>query len=150
MAILNRKAIDEADDIERRTIPVAEWGGDVIVQGLSAAEHDKWEDWITNRKASSEGIFRASLVVRCLIDEDGNRLYGDQDAELMALSKKSGRVVDKIYSVAAALSGVTKSDADDLIKNFVQAPSDNSVSGSPETSDGEMLPGASDASAQAS
>ena len=55
---LNRAAILEAKDIPTETVPVPEWGGDVIVRGLTGDELDDYQGSIRQ--------FRRSLVHRLL------------------------------------------------------------------------------------
>jgi hypothetical protein len=118
MAVLSREAIIKSDDRQKEVVSVPEWGGDVIVRAMSSEELDSWEQWaVDQRQRWGDNIcpnLRASLCVRCIVDEKGERVFGDGEVEI--LGRKSGAALDRIYAVAARLSGRTKQDFDELKK----------------------------------
>lgn len=126
------------DDREVEIVPVPEWGTDaeVRVQGLTAEERDKFEMenaraqlGIKNEEKRLEARLRnirARLVVRCVIDENGQRKFSDNDAA--AVGRKSGAAVARIYLVAERLSGFAPADAEELAEAFVSAQDDDSSS----------------------
>jgi hypothetical protein len=69
---------------------------------------------------------RAKLLVKCLIDEAGERLFTDQDAP--ALGAKSGAVIDKLYDVASRLSGLSEEEKKEMEGNSEPAESAGSTS----------------------
>ena len=86
-AILSRDAILAADDLPRETVEVPEWGGAVVVQGLTSRQRDLFEASIQKRRAGGKkrhkdqrddedridlDNFRAKLVVRCVVDQQGS------------------------------------------------------------------------------
>jgi hypothetical protein len=76
---------------------------------------------------------RAKLLVKCLVDEAGERLFTDQDAP--ALGAKNGAVIDRLYDVAARLSGLSEEEKAELEGNSEPPTEDGgSTSSSPETS----------------
>lgn len=145
---LNRDQILGASDITTQSVDVPEWGGTVLVRGLTGRERDSWE--ASNRiQRGREMVYnqvdaRARLVVRALVDDNGDRLFKDTDAG--ALGAKSGKVLDRLFDVAAELSGITDASAADAEGNSEPDPSDGSISDSPETSD-EPSPNSSTPSA---
>jgi hypothetical protein len=58
---------------------------------------------------------RAKLVALTVVDEDGNRIFSDEDAE--ALGKKSAAALDRIFAVAQRLSGLRPEDVEELAGN---------------------------------
>lgn len=113
---LTREAILSAVDTQRERVDVKEWGGYVFVRQLLAFERDNWEMEIYNARQKNTPInVRASLVVRCVVDDEGNRLFSDADAE--AVGKKCGLAVDRVYEVASRLNLLSQSDKDELEKN---------------------------------
>jgi len=134
MSILNRNAILAAPDIVTETVTVPEWGGEVLVKAISAAERDEFEQAIVQMRRSGKRTemefnrsnFRARLAARALVDEDGDRLFSDADVEL--LGAKSASALDRVYEAAARLAGITKNDEEELEKNFVTTPSESSAS----------------------
>lgn len=124
-----REAIFAADDIAHRDVEVPEWHLTVRVSALTGAQRDAFEAAILkDRDDPAKGVdaigFRAKLVAVALIDENGDRLFRDSD--LAALSKKSARVLDHLYEVAAELAGLRQEDADRLAGNS-DAQSDGST-----------------------
>lgn len=105
--------------LERADVP--EWGegAQVFVRTMSGAERDAWEveqfdingkDVTVNRRN-----LRARLLVKCVVDESGKRIFEDGEAD--ALGSRSSRVIDRIYAVAQRLNGLSKKDEDELVKN---------------------------------
>lgn len=127
---LKRDAILNAVDIVTEEVPVPEWGGSVLVRGMNGAERDAYEgSMITGRGKDAQLNIqdaRAKLVVACSVDETGAQLFSG--ADVAALSRKSAIALDRIYEVAARLSGITKEDVEALVKNSVSVPSASSHS----------------------
>ena len=120
MAILNKAAILEADDLVTETVPVPEWGGEVIIATLTGADRDAYEASIIMADAHGQvrnnfENMRAKLVARCLVGEDGARLFTDQ--EIADLGRKNAAALDRCYGVASRLNAVSESDLEELAKN---------------------------------
>lgn len=119
-----------AVDIVSEDVEVAEWGGWVRVQGLTGAQRDAFEAGLSQRKGkkvttSMENI-RARLVAASAVDEAGRPLFSDED--VAALGKKSAAGLDRVFSVAMRLSGLSEADVDDLAENFTNGQSEDSSS----------------------
>ena len=112
-----------ATSIPSETVDVPEWDGKVIVRGLSAAERDQYEsglveflpDGRVRTKRNLQNV-RTSLVVRCLVDEAGERLFGDADIE--ALGAKSGAVIERLWIIARRLSGMGDEAVEAAVEDF--------------------------------
>jgi hypothetical protein len=100
-------------------VDVPEWGGTVYVRVMSGAERDGYEDETYRLNGKSVQLnrvnARARLLVRCLSDEEGKRLFSDADAD--TLGNQPADVIDKVYSVALRVNGFTEKDVEDLAKN---------------------------------
>jgi len=116
MAVLSREQIVKADDRRTEVVPVPEWGGEVIVRALSSEELDSWEQWIVDNRVGENTCpnLRASLVARSVVDESGNRVFGDGEVEV--LGRKSGAAVDRIFAVAQRLTARSEEDIERLKK----------------------------------
>jgi hypothetical protein len=130
MAILNKAAILEADDILKETVAVPEWGGEVLVRGLTAAELDKYQVSMLQQRgkkqvANLENV-RTKLVVLCVVDEDGKNLFDETD--LKALSKKSGAAISRVFEVAQRLSGLGDEEIQEMTAELEADPLDGSPS----------------------
>ena len=120
MAILPADLILQADDLPRELVAVPEWGGEVYVRCMTAAERDDWESSVISLEKGGKTKtdmrnLRAKLVARTVCDEKGERLFSD--AQVKELGGKSAAALDRLYSVAARLSAITKSDEDELLGN---------------------------------
>ena len=114
MTILNKAAILAANDKKMVEIEVSEWGGIVKVRVMSGTERDRFEaEFVGGNK--SVDMVRAKLVAKCLCDEDGNRLFTEQ--EIPALGEKSASVLDKLFTACMKLNRFTKDDVEDLAGN---------------------------------
>lgn len=114
MTILNKAAILAANDKKMVEIEVSEWGGTVKVRVMSGTERDRFEaEFVGGNK--SVDMVRAKLVAKCLCDEEGNRLFTEQ--EIPALGEKSASVLDKLFTACMKLNRFTKDDVEDLAGN---------------------------------
>jgi hypothetical protein len=104
--LLDASTILAALDLPTTNVDVPEWGGTVGVRGATASERDRYEINLARAaKTGKETDIRANLVGRCAVDEDGRRLFTDN--QIGALSQKSGAVLDRLFDVIAGLSGMT-------------------------------------------
>jgi len=132
MAVLNADAIRTADDLVYETVTVPEWGGDVIIRGLTAKERDAYDREIVSvdergrTKLGRLENLRALLLVRCMVDEKHERLYRDADAKM--LGDKSSKVVGDLYQIAARLSGMRDDEVEDVAEDFVDGQSGDTSS----------------------
>jgi hypothetical protein len=125
---LKRETILSANDISTEEVQVPEWGGSVLVRGMSGAERDQYEFSMISGKGTNMEMnlqdVRTKLVVICTVDETGARLFNDTD--IVALSRKSASALDRVFAVAQRLSGIGKADIDMLSKNSAGVPSADS------------------------
>lgn len=126
---LSREQILGAQDLTQEEVEVPEWGGVVLVRGLTGAQRDRFEASMVEQKGKERRInmenLRAKLVAMSIIDENGKRLFTQQDID--ALAKKSGAALDRVYAVAQRLSGLSKEDVEDLVGNSEPGQSDDST-----------------------
>ena len=108
MAVLTRTQIEQARQLPREVVPVPELGGDVIVQGMSGTEREAWEasifDAEGNRRDPQDRHFRARLVIRSVVDDAGQRLFADDDVELVSAFRYD--ILNRLFTVAQRLSRV--------------------------------------------
>lgn len=140
---LSRDGILAANDVQIEKVPVPEWGDEAIIRGLTGDELDAFQGSVRQFRPTFDGKgmeavliqegMRAKLLVKCLIDEAGERLFTDADAP--ALGGKNGAIIDKLYDVAARLSGLSEEEKKAMEGNSEAATdSDSSTSSSPMTS----------------
>jgi len=127
--IFDRDLIMKAVDLPHEDVEIPEWGGTVRVRTMTGSERDAWEQGLFDDKGKIRRAkdIRASFLVLCLIDGEGNRIF--KDADIPLLGKKSSLVLDRLFTVAQRLNGLGKKDIEDLEKNLEDGQKDNSISG---------------------
>ncbi len=117
--------------IDRERLVVPELGGDIFVRGMSGKERDKFEEGLRIRKGSKAGQsdlrnYRAQLAVKVIVNEAGERLLADNDADLFG--RLPAGVLDRIIAKCTELSGKAAEEIDDLGNDSAsQAASDASA-----------------------
>lgn len=128
---LDRAAILAQDDLKYEDVQIPEWGGAwVRVRSLQANERDRFEASTVQRNGKQittnlENI-RARLCLLCLVDENGERLFQEEDT--FPLGGKSAAALDRIFAVAQRLNGLRDQDVDELAKNSSGDQSEDSAS----------------------
>jgi hypothetical protein len=139
MALLGRAQIDAAVDRKWEDVHVPEWGGDVRVMELSAADRGYMEAGSVvaqgenaQLRVESLKLYRQRLVAFGLVDENFQRLYSNKD--VAKLDEKSGAVIERLAAKIQALSGMGRYALKEAEGNSGAAPSGSSSSDSPATS----------------
>ncbi|MGM0409188.1 MAG: hypothetical protein ACQEQF_00380 [Bacillota bacterium] len=121
---LGRDEILGADDKDVKVVDVPEWGGKVRVSTITAEKRDKFEASMfqirnfgtKNQKAEyKQENLRARLVAYTVVDEDGNRIFSEND--IKKLGEKSAKALDRVFEVAQELNGISDEDVDEMTKN---------------------------------
>jgi len=113
--MLTRAAILATEDIKSQVVQVPEWGGAVLVKGMTGTMRDKWEISVSSDAKATTTNARAKLVVCSVVDDAGTPIFTDADIE--ALGNKSGAALTRVAEVAMRLSGLRTQDLDDAVKN---------------------------------
>lgn len=127
MALLTKDQIFAADRRKFEDVKVPEWGGSVRLQELSASERDLWEsEQITVSSDGSGAKFnpkhaRARLIARSLVDENGKRLFTDD--EVAAVGSLSASKAQKLFDKARKLNAISDEDIKELEGNSDAGPS---------------------------
>ena len=134
---LTRDAILAASDITTEEVAVPEWGGTVLVRGMTGHERNAYEDAITketpvgNRAQKRAGQttrevlrdqIRASLVQWCVVDEQGAHVF--TVADIPALNAKSAAALERVVDVATRLSGMNDDDVEKMAEDMQERPFD--------------------------
>ena len=103
----------------KSSCPAPSTGSTVAATTTSGAERDDYEATIMRVKGTDTQVnlanARAKLVAKACVDENGARLFSDDDVK--ALSKKSALALQRVFDAASRLSGLSKQDMEDLTKN---------------------------------
>lgn len=111
--MLSRDNILAVVDLDTESVHVKQWDGDVNVRGLTAKERDHFEASI-GMQSNLENL-RARLVVLCLVDDEGKRIFKDSDAT--ALGEKNAQAINQLFEVCRKMSGMTDADVEELEGN---------------------------------
>lgn len=127
---LTKAEILGADDLGREQVDVPEWGGHLWVRTLSGEERESFEtSMMTIDKKGKRELrirnMRSGLVARAACTEDGVRIFTDDD--IRALSGKSAAALERVYVVAARLSGLSPEDEEKLVEDFSEAADEDST-----------------------
>jgi hypothetical protein len=129
--LLGKEEIFAANDIKSERVLVPEWGGEVMVRGLSGRARDEWEASMLVQRGKTRvqdlADLRARLVVRCVVDEAGDLVFTPGDLD--AVSGKSGAALNRVFEVAAKLSGISDDDVEEMTEDFGSTAGRDSSSG---------------------
>jgi len=132
MGILTKEQILGADRKRTVDVPVKEWGGAVRLQELSASDRDLWESESFLVAADGESArfnpkhARARLVVRSIVDEQGRRMFTDD--EVASIGSLSAASVQKLFNAARKLNAISDGDMKELEGNSGAGPNDGDSS----------------------
>jgi hypothetical protein len=130
MEFLTKEQILGASDLEEKEVEVPEWGGKVLVRGLTGRQRDIFEKSLITGKGKNRDVnienARAKLLTLCLVDPKTKApIFTQSDIE--ALGKKSAKALNRVYDVATDLSGIGEEEIEELTKNSESIPSDSST-----------------------
>lgn len=121
---LSKKAILAAKDTKLKgPVAVPEWGGDVYFRTISGLERDQFEDAYSEQKMKA---FRARFLVLTISDENGDRLFADNEVE--ALGQKSSVVINRLFDEAWQHNAFTQEAVDALGEGSSPDQSEGSTS----------------------
>jgi len=93
-------------------VDVPQLGGSVTVRGLTVGERTEIE--VAGNKGQ-QGKFRSMLLARCIVGDDGKRLFADADEA--AIERLPAKPLERLFEAALRLSGYSADEADALEKN---------------------------------
>ncbi|MFC8171211.1 hypothetical protein [Streptomyces sp. NPDC057325] len=111
MALLTAEQIGAADDRRHEDVPVPEWGGEVRIQSMSGTDRNSHqaETVILGPNGRPKGVELreqyARLLARCIVDEQGRRLFVT-DKQIKALGQKDASVLERLAKIAKRVNGL--------------------------------------------
>jgi len=140
MTKLTRDDIVGAKILGVKEIEVPEWNGSVFIRKWSGKDRAKFLKASTKIQGEDVGanfdtIFdnMALVVVISLCDEDGVRLFADEDQEMLA--EKDANAIQRIYEAVLVLNALNQTAVQDSAKNSDSIQNSVSTSDSQENSD---------------
>ncbi len=115
--LTNAEEIISSEDFRYQDVEVPEWGGTVRIRSLSAKQRDTLA-----RKIKADGESEASemMVVMCVVDEAGRRIFEFKDIE--RLKGKSTVPIARIVRALGELTGGTGKPTKEFEENFDETP----------------------------
>lgn len=135
MAVLTKQMLLGATKPPQEQVNVPELGNGsyVLVRGMTGAERDAFEVSLIEGKGRKRDVnlknLRAKLIAYCCVDDAGNRIFTEADVD--SLGHVRADVMNRIYTVAQRLSGISDEDAEDLGQPSTQTVIASSSSGLP-------------------
>ena len=98
-------------------VPVPELGDGATVRlrMMSGVERDKWDEFVTSKKDGSLKDARPYLVGLCAVDENGNRLFTDDD--IASVNQLPGVTLEKLWNSAFKQNGLGADAVEEAAKN---------------------------------
>ena len=129
---LSRDDILGAQDIVTEEVDVPEWGGIVLVRGMTGTQRDAFEASLIQQPTGNRAQrrskqaetnlvnIRGKLCAWCIVDQAGERAFDDDYAA--ALGSKSATALSKVFDVAMRLSGMSEADVDEMAEAMIDRP----------------------------
>jgi len=103
---------------ERVDLPEFGEGEYVMIHGLTAREYNRYQASLLNREFGMDRRKvleqKERLLVRCICDDEGNRIFSDEDVE--AMGDWPTEIQERVHDVALRLCGRGSED-EDTVKN---------------------------------
>jgi ribosomal protein S21 len=124
VVFLTKDQILAAADLPEEVVDVPEWGGKVLIRGMTGAERDAFEESVMVTRGNNRELnlrnFRAKLVARSIVDPvTKERMFSDN--EIAELGKKSARALQRVFEAALRLNGMTAESVEELTKSTEEA-----------------------------
>jgi len=116
MALTREQILTSRKDRKPVPLEVPEWGGDVFVRVLSAADQMELSDGVEPKEMAIK------VILHCLVSEDGERIFGDDDAD--ELAKEDFPVIMRVFGFVAKQNGLSTKELEEAMENFAPAPVD--------------------------
>lgn len=122
MAFLSRDQILGCNELQTEEVNVPEWGGSVLVRAMTGLERDRFESSIMNTQGGKSPTLkyeniRAKLAQKTIVDPVDMRTPMFTEGDIDALGKLSAVALDRVFTAAQRLSGLTSEDVDEMAKN---------------------------------
>jgi hypothetical protein len=117
---LTKDQILECNDLKSEAVSVPEWSGSINVRMMNGTDRDAFEKGLVivgpdGSRTPNYSDMRARLVALTAVDDDGNRIFSDEDVALLA--RKSAAALDRVCLVAQRLNGIGAAAEEEAEKN---------------------------------
>lgn len=112
---LDRQSILAASDLQTETVPVPEWGGDIIIRTLTASARDLADQVLKGADDEGNGLQAARFIAACAVDEQGQPLF--TEADITQLAGKANHVITRVFRACLRVNGIGKGAVETARKN---------------------------------
>lgn len=115
-ASVMRAQILASEDRKSREVQAEAWGGPVWLTPMDGRAREQFDRWMAaeRQEAMPRGM-REKLLVLCITDAVGNRVFGDDDFEV--LGTKNATVLDRLFDIAMLMNGLSAKAQAETEKN---------------------------------
>lgn len=118
--MLGREDILKADDRPIEEVDVPEWGGVVLVRGMTGKDRDEYfasqVEQRGRKVVQNLSNASASIAARCIVDPDDHDKLLFTVRDIAELGERSSAALERVGQVASRLSGLTEEDVEALGK----------------------------------
>ena len=141
MTTISKEAVLAAQDIKIEEVQVPEWGGSLCVKVMTGPEREDYSVGLARQvgpKGEVETVeqrqaMKSGLLQHTVCDENGVLVFTKED--MPAIMGKSSVVLDRLFSKAMDLNGLSELARQELLKNSAGANvATGSASPAPSTS----------------
>jgi hypothetical protein len=93
------------------TVPVPEWGGDVLIRVLSAGDQATLAS-----NGHPQGEMPVRILLATLVNEQGKALFGEEDVP--ALMEEEFPIILRVFAEAARLNGLSTKELEEAMASF--------------------------------
>lgn len=114
-----KEQIANANDIKIQKVHVKAWDCDIYLKQWSPREQCEYHDWCDKEKETRKELASArvncKLLITCVCDESGNKVFSDEDFDM--LMSKNVSVVDYIAMKILKMHELKHDDFEERAKN---------------------------------
>ena len=128
MDFLRKEDIVGPSRLKVQELDVPELGGTVRIREMNGLERDELEAYFaTVGDTKSFRRYRALVVTLSLVDDEGERIFGDDDVDIVN-TQIPWRALDRIKNAVVELNKMSSKAVEETEKNSSPGPSDSSTS----------------------
>ena len=115
---LNKDQILKAIDANTIEMEIPEWGGSILLRGMTGKARNEYEFWASSQNKSDVADFRGireRLIISCAVDDNGKPLFTLDEVD--ELAAKNSEIIDRIHAKCQELCGMSPGSVEEAEKN---------------------------------
>jgi len=102
----------KSQKLKTTEVDVEQWGGSLLVKKLSVAERDELAEYYSDQSTAQNAALQT--IVRAVVNEDGSRMFSDDDLNLLA--SQDAEAITALYTGILEFNGIVKKEGADAVK----------------------------------